>query len=480
MNEFKKLGLSDTTISALSKKGYKVPTPIQAKTIPILLKGDHDIIGQAQTGTGKTACFALPIIENLKKSSSVQALILVPTRELAVQVTNEIKSLKGESNLRVTTIYGGASIENQISALGRGVDIVVGTPGRVIDLINRKMLDITNVSYVVLDEADEMLNMGFVDDIEEILSKTKKDKKMLLFSATIPRGIIKIAKRFMREYEMITIKNESLATELIEQIYYDVRPGDRFSAIKRIIAVTSDFHGIIFCKTKIEVDALSQKLSESKYESAGLHGDISQGQRESILKKFKEKKISLLIATDVAARGIDVNDLNVVINYSLPQSPEMYVHRIGRTGRAGNKGLAITFLIPSERTRLKFVERMIKDKITKAELPSIQKIIETKKLQIESSVVKMIESYKGKDYNDIANNLLANNDAQKVVAAVLSLAFTGELNSNNYKDIVHLSSREDNKKEGKWGNKKQSFGKFRTRSKKWNNERNNRKFNNKR
>ncbi|MFC2163357.1 DEAD/DEAH box helicase, partial [Candidatus Altiarchaeota archaeon] len=349
MDEFKALGLSDISIEVIKKKGYEKPSPIQVKTIPLLMKGDHNVVGRAQTGTGKTACFALPILENLKKSKDIQALILTPTRELAVQVATEIKSLTGDRNVRVATIYGGASIKNQMDDLRRGVEIVVGTPGRIIDLIGRRRLDISRIAYAVLDEADEMLNMGFLEDIEEILGKTNQDKKMLLFSATMPAGIIRIAERFMREYELVTVEEESLATDLIDQVYYDIRGKDRYAAIRRIIVDMPDFYGIIFCKTKLEVDALAHKLVGDKYSSAALHGDISQAQRENILKQFKKKRIKILIATDVAARGIDVNDLTVVINHSLPQTPELYVHRIGRTGRMGNKGTAITFIMPSER-----------------------------------------------------------------------------------------------------------------------------------
>jgi len=440
MNGFKRLGLSDATIRVLEKKGFNDPSPIQEKTLPVLLDGEHDIVGRAQTGTGKTACFALPILENIKKSDDVQALILAPTRELAVQVATEIRSLKGERNVRVTTIYGGASIRTQMDELKRGVDIVVGTPGRVIDLINRKRLDIRNISYAVLDEADEMLNMGFVEDIEEILSQTPHDKKMLMFSATMPKEILRIAGRFMREYELIEIDQNSLATDLIEQVYYDILGKDRYSAIRRIIVTIPDFYGIIFCKTKVDVDKLSHKLVGDNYAAAALHGDISQAQRENILKQFKDKRINILIATDVAARGIDVNDLTVVINYSLPQTPELYIHRIGRTGRMGNKGMAITFLIPSERRKLKPIERLINQKIQKGELPTIQSAIDSKKEQIGSVISEMLKSRKQTEYDDVAQRLLNGNNPGKVVSAVLRYAFANELDLESYRDIEQVSA----------------------------------------
>ena len=442
MNEFKKLGLSDTTIEALEKKGFKKPSAIQEKVIPILLAGEHDVIGQAQTGTGKTACFALPILEDLEKVPYVQAIILAPTRELAVQVAKEIDSLKGSRKVKVAAIYGGASIRDQMDELRRGVDIVVGTPGRVMDLMDRNKLDISNVTYAVLDEADEMLNMGFVEDIEEILKQTNPDKKMLLFSATMPREILKIAKKFMKNHELVTVEGDALATDLIEQRYYDIQGRDRYSAIRRVIAVTKNFHGIIFCKTRAEVDTLASHLVDDKYAAAALHGEVSQGQRENFLKQFKDKKINILVATDVAARGIDVNDLNVVINHSLPQSPETYVHRIGRTGRAGNKGLAITFVTPAESRKLRFVEKLINQKINRATLPSVEEIIAVKKDEMEVIITKMLESNKKTEYADVARRLVKTNDPEKVVESVLRYAFSNELDSNTYKDIKKVSSRD--------------------------------------
>ncbi len=442
MDEFKKLGLSDETIDVLIKKGFTEPSPIQEKTIPILLKGDHDVVGRANTGTGKTACFALPILENLVESKNVQALILTPTRELAVQVTNEIRSLSGDRRVRVTTIYGGTSIRNQINELRRGIDIVVGTPGRVMDLMDRKVLDISNISYAVLDEADEMLNMGFVDDMKEILKQTNSDKKMLMFSATMPKEILRIAERFMREYEMITVEETSLAVDLVDQVYFDIKGKDRYAAIRRIVVAMPEFYGIIFCKTKIEVDALAHKLVGDNYPAAALHGDISQAQRENILRQFKNKRIKILIATDVAARGIDVNDLTVVINHSLPQTPELYIHRIGRTGRMGNRGNAITFLIPSERRGLKPIERLINQKIPKGELPTIQSTINSKKEQIESVIRELLESKKYNEYTEVAERLVRGNNPEKVIACVLQYAFKNELDSESYKDIETISGKD--------------------------------------
>ena len=439
MESFRKLGLSDVTVKAIEAKGYTEPTEIQAKAIPLLLEGEKDIVAQSQTGTGKTAGFALPIIERLSGGKGTKALILAPTRELALQVTKEFDSLKGKKNLKTLTVYGGASMRDQIQKLRDGVDIVVGTPGRVMDLIKRGKLIITGIEYCVLDEADEMLNMGFVDDIETILKKTPKDKMMMLFSATIPMQIKKIAERFMREYITINTKKQELVTDLVEQIYYEIHSGDRFEGIRRIIGITKDFHGIVFCKTKIEVDRLCANLINANYSAGALHGDIAQSTREKILGQFKERKIIVLIATDVAARGIDVNDLTHVINYSLPQSPELYVHRIGRTGRAGKKGIAITFLIPSERNKLRFVERLTGCKITKMELPKVKDVIKAKQVNLEKEIEEIMSSKKSGKFDELATKLLLKGDATKVVSAVLEHSFGGKDASHKELKKVTLS-----------------------------------------
>ena len=387
MEEFRKLGLSEKTIKILEKKGYTHPTAIQAKAIPLLLEGKKDVVGQSQTGTGKTAVFALPIIEKIdERSRTVQAIILTPTRELAIQVAKEIDSLKGDKKINILCVYGGSSINDQRAKLKKGIDIVVGTPGRIMDLQRRNSLKLDNIKYAVLDEADEMLNMGFVDDIKTILENTPEEKKMLLFSATMPRPILKIAKTYMRDYEIFEVEQAQIITETVEQIYYDINAKDRLEGIKRIVDFYIDFYGIIFCNTKATVDTLTQQLTKLNYHAAALHGDITQGQREKILQQFRNKHIKILVATDVAARGIDVNDLTHVINYSLPQSPESYVHRIGRTGRAGKKGISITLVIPSEKRTLKFVEKINKCTILKQKLPSAKEIIKHKEAQIKTII----------------------------------------------------------------------------------------------
>ncbi|MBP9510782.1 MAG: DEAD/DEAH box helicase, partial [Fusobacteriaceae bacterium] len=359
--EFKNLGLTDKTLKALAKKGYEKPSPIQELTIPALLLGDKDIIGQAQTGTGKTAAFSLPIIENIDENGkNIQAIVLTPTRELAVQVSEEMHALSYGRKIRVAPVYGGQSMEFQIKQLKKGVDVVVGTPGRVMDLMGRGILKIDNLKFFVLDEADEMLNMGFVEDIEKILESTNEDKKMLFFSATMAPEILKIAKNHMKEHEILSVKARELTTDLTDQIYFEVKDRDKFEALCRIMDLATDFYGIVFCRTKNDVNELVGKLNDRGYDAEGLHGDISQNHREVTLKRFKNKKLNVLVATDVAARGIDVNDLSHVINYAIPQEAEAYVHRIGRTGRAGKKGTAITFITPSEYRKLMYIQKIVK------------------------------------------------------------------------------------------------------------------------
>ncbi|OGI09086.1 MAG: RNA helicase [Candidatus Margulisbacteria bacterium GWF2_35_9] len=441
LESFKNLGLSEETLIALKKKGFEEPTSIQKICIPLLLKDQVDVVGQAQTGTGKTAAFALPIIETIDaKRNVVQALILTPTRELALQVSEEINSLKGTSPIQVAAIYGGQSIDQQIKRLNKGVQIVVGTPGRVIDHINRKKLRLGDLSFMILDEADEMLNMGFIEDIELILESTPKEKRMLLFSATMPKRILNLAENYMGKYEYVKIKNEQLTTNLTDQIYFEVLEGDKFEALSRIIDVEKDFYGLVFCRTKIDVDRVSHRLVDRGYDAEGLHGDISQNQRELIFKKFKSKKINVLVATDVAARGIDVSDLTHVINYSLPQDPESYVHRIGRTGRAGKEGTAITFISPSEYRKLVFIKKVANTDIRKEQLPEIQDIIDVKKDRIKEDISKLITKGNLEDFEQLAQEITKEVDPNQVIAALLKHVFQDELDESSYSPIKRISS----------------------------------------
>jgi ATP-dependent RNA helicase DeaD len=433
---FEDLGLSDRVLEAINKKGFDAPTAIQALTIPVMLRNDTNIIAQAQTGTGKTAAFGLPLMELIDfDSNTIQALILVPTRELAIQVSEEIHSLKGRTDIRVIPIYGGQSIDQQLRRLKKGVHIVVGTPGRIIDHLKRKTLKIGNIQHLILDEADEMLNMGFIDDMEEIMKYTNPDKKTLMFSATIPKRIKDLAHKYMDGYELITVEKEALTTNLTEQIYFEVKASDKFEALCRIIDIKDGFYGLIFCRTKMDVDSVVAHLVDRGYDAEAIHGDISQSQRERTLNKFKNKRVNILVATDVAARGIDVYNLTHVINYALPHDPESYVHRIGRTGRAGKEGTAITFITPSEYKRLMFIQRFAKTDIKKSQVPRVKEIIEAKKNKIYDDLAAILKEEIDPKYYNWAKKLVELNNPTEVLAALLNYSFEDELNPAIYGEI---------------------------------------------
>ncbi len=440
MTLFKDLGLSESTLQALEIKGFVNPTPIQEQAIPLLLQGKADIVGQAQTGTGKTAAFGLPLIELLEeKTGYPQALILVPTRELAQQVSQEIISYKGDKKLFVATIYGGTSIVAQFKDLKKGCEIVVGTPGRIIDHIERGTLKLDRISHLILDEADEMLNMGFVEDIESIIAKMPADRRMLLFSATMPREILGIAKRHMGKYDEIQIEPQHSTAELVEQYYLDVAERDKKEALSRLIDIEPEFYGLIFCMTKIQTDEVAQWLIEHGYAAEAMHGDVAQSQREKTLSLFKKKVLNILVATDVAARGIDVKDLTHVINYSLPQDAETYVHRIGRTGRAGKTGIAISLVSPGETRKFTQVKRIVKKQIQKRKLPEVKEIVTTRVRQLLNSVNTVIETNGIDRYEEVAGQLLAVNEPELIIAALLKLNYEKEFDTNSYKHIKESS-----------------------------------------
>ncbi len=442
LKEFRALGLTDKTLKPLIEKGFEKPSPIQALTIPALLNGDKDIIGQAQTGTGKTAAFSLPILEKIEKvTGNIQAIVLAPTRELAVQVAEEMNSLSHGRGLRITPVYGGQSLEFQRKQIKRGTDIVVGTPGRVIDLINRRILKLDAIDYFILDEADEMLNMGFVDDIEEILRATNENKRMLFFSATMPREILRVAQEHMGEHEVLAVKKRELTTDLTEQIYFEVKERDKFEALCRIIDIESEFYGIVFCRTKNDCNVLVGKLNDRGYDAEGLHGDITQNHRELTLRRFKSKRINLLVATDVAARGIDVNDLTHVINYAIPQDPESYVHRIGRTGRAGKEGTAITFITPSEYRRLLTIQRITKTEIKKENVPGVKDVIAAKRNRVFEEVNAILEGSSYESFQTMAEEMLeASPNPEALIAALLKHSYDELLDEGNYREIEDVKA----------------------------------------
>lgn len=391
---FSDLGLDERTLQAVEKKGFKVPSPIQVLAIPRLLNGDANIIAKARTGTGKTAAFGLPIVQKVKeKGDHVRALVLEPTRELAIQTCKELQSFSSEDFPRVAVLYGGASYATQIRDLKKGCEIVVGTPGRIKDHLDRGTLKLDKIDYFILDEGDEMLDMGFIEDIEEIFSKANPDSRILLFSATMPKEILKIAQKFMGEYEVC--EEEGFVEEplLIEQKCWYVRESDKVEALVRLIDISPDFYGLVFTQTKMDADNVQRLLDEKGYEASALHGDIAQQQREKILARFRSRKTRILVATDVAARGIDITGLSHVVNYSLPFDSSTYVHRIGRTGRAGTSGIAVTFVRPEERRRLEYLRNQVrkaaKGEMVEEAIPEVKDVLATKRN-------RMIEELKGK------------------------------------------------------------------------------------
>ena len=445
MQKFEDYGLSIEVLDALEKKGFEEPSDIQKLVIPELLKERTHLIGQAQTGTGKTAAFGIPILETVDADKTVKALILAPTRELANQVADEIYSLKGKKDIRVLAVYGGASIENQIKKLKSGVDIVVGTPGRVMDLMRKKVLKVNNLDYFVLDEADEMLNMGFLEDIELILEQTNDEKKMLFFSATMPKAIMDIAKKFMDDYKLLKVKKQELTTDLTEQIYYEVKQEDKFEALCRVLDYTQNFYGIVFCRTKSEVDDVTNKLKARNYDAECIHGDITQGLRQKALDLFKKKVLTILVATDVAARGIDVSNLTHVINYSIPQEAESYVHRIGRTGRAGHKGIAITFVTPREARTLAQIKRVTKTDIKRESIPNVSEIIEAKKEALIAYIDEIIKEEDYTSYEELADKLLSERDAKHVVSSILRHFYEDEFLPGSYGEIEDVKVKIEDK-----------------------------------
>ncbi|WP_031480561.1 DEAD/DEAH box helicase [Maridesulfovibrio frigidus] len=442
MEKFRNLGLSDVIIEALEKKGFTEPTPIQEQTIPMLLSGEKDIVGQAQTGTGKTAAFGLPILENVVEGAGhVQAIVLTPTRELAMQVADEINSFRGKRRISIATVYGGQAMLPQLKALKRGADIVVGTPGRVLDHIKRKTLKLSQIKFFVLDEADEMCNMGFLEDVSEIMEAGGDNHRTLLFSATMPQAVMRIARKFMGDYDVVSVKPEKDEVALTEQVFHEMPERDRLEALCRVIDSQNDFFGLVFCRTRSDADRVAAALNERKYPAEPIHGDLSQSRREEILRKFRAKKCKILVATDVAARGIDVPDLTHVVNFALPQDPQSYVHRIGRTGRAGKKGIAVTLVNPNEFGKLRYIAKMTGAKIDKKALPTIDEVIEAKKNQMGEELHDIVTNGKHLSYLPLASELLEDSDPLEVIAALLKQSQGNILDKSAYRRIEEGAGR---------------------------------------
>lgn len=371
MQAFKEMSLSEELLKAIEEMGFQEPTPIQQKTIPFLLENDQDLISLAQTGTGKTAAFGLPIIDQLKKKKKPEVIILCPTRELCLQISKDFNSYtKYLDDIRIAAVYGGADINGQVRELKKNPQIIAGTPGRVLDLINRKKLDLSGIERLILDEADEMLSMGFKDELDAIFAEMPVDKQTLLFSATMPKEIQRIASNYMESPHEIAVGKKNEGAKNVSHQYCMVGQKDRYAALKRLVDYNPDIYALIFCRTKNETREVADQLMQEGYQTEALNGDLSQAQRDRVMNLFREQHIKLLVATDVAARGLDVDNLTHVINYNLPDDPEVYIHRSGRTGRAGKTGISISLLAPKEKGQLKSVEKALGKPIEYIKVPS--------------------------------------------------------------------------------------------------------------
>lgn len=455
MKTFRDLGIREDILEAIEKKGYQNPSPIQERVIPVFLTGDKDIIWQAQTWTWKTASFGIPLLQLIdSKAKTTKAIILCPTRELAIQVSDEINSFSPDNKISTLLLYGGNPIRDEIRELKNKPNIIIWTPWRVIDHLNKWRLHLEDLEYFVLDEADEMLNIWFREEIEEIMKSTPKNKKTLLFSATMPKAIMDIVKNYMQNYDLISVKAENMTNTNIDQKYFEVRRESKFDALTRIIELQENFYAIIFCKTKLDVDELASRLMNSWYLAEWIHWDIEQKMREKILARFKSKKTKILVATDVAARWIDVNDVTHVVNYSLPENPEIYTHRIWRTARAGKTWTAITFISNSERRRIFFFENVIKAKIKREVLPSISEVIEAKKWNLVENVKSLIEEKDCRDYIDLSRELLEiENDAEMIISALIKKFYWNQLKEENYAEIKQDFRTEKSSKSSSWENR---------------------------
>jgi ATP-dependent RNA helicase DeaD len=442
MNTFKDLGLNEDLLHAITDLGFEKPSEVQDKAIPILLKEDTDLVALAQTGTGKTAAFGFPMLQKINVDSrTTQGLILSPTRELCLQITNEIKQYgKYCKGLNVVAIYGGASITDQARAVKKGAQIIVATPGRMKDMISRRLVDITKIEYSVLDEADEMLNMGFYEDITEILSHTPEEKNTWLFSATMPKEVSVIAKKFMDNPVEITVGNKNESTSQVSHEYYLVNSRDRYQALKRLSDANPDIFSVIFCRTKRDTQKVAENLIEDGYSAGALHGDLSQNQRDLVMRSFRNKQIQMLVATDVAARGIDVDDITHVINYQLPDEPEIYTHRSGRTGRAGKTGISMVIVSKSEVRKIKSIERIIKKQFEKKEIPDGMEICEVQLMSLANKIHNTEVNHEIDKYLTSINDLFEDSSKDELIKKFFSVEFTRFF--NYYQKTKNLNASE--------------------------------------
>lgn len=450
MNTFQSLGLQENLLQAIIDLGFETPSEVQEKAIPVLLESESDLVALAQTGTGKTAAFGFPMLQKIDiNSRTTQGLILSPTRELCLQITNELK-LYGKhcKGLNVVAIYGGASITDQASKIKKGAQIVVATPGRMKDMIGRRMVDISKIEYAVLDEADEMLNMGFYEDITEILSHTPQDKSTWLFSATMPKEVSVIAKKFMYNPIEITVGHKNVGSDQVSHEFYLVNARDRYLALKRLADANPDIFSVIFCRTKRDTQKVAEKLIDDGYSAGALHGDLSQNQRDLVMKSFRNKQIQMLVATDVAARGIDVDDITHVINYQLPDEIETYTHRSGRTGRAGKTGVSMVIVSKSELRKIGSIERIIKKKFEQKEIPSGMEICQVQLMSLANKVHDTEINHEIDNYLEDINSLFEDTSKEELIKKFFSVEFSRFYNYYDKAKDLNIEAQNSSSKDG--------------------------------
>ncbi len=445
MSDFSTMGLNEPIITAITELGFKNPTEVQLKSIPLLIDKPKDIISLAQTGTGKTAAFGLPILHHIDTNSkSTQSLIISPTRELCLQITTELKKYAVNLNrLNIVAIYGGSNIQEQAKSIKRGAQIIVATPGRMLDMLRRKYVDISKIDFCVLDEADEMLNMGFYNDIKSILAKTPKTKKTWLFSATMPNEVSKIAEEFMKNPYKITVGEKNSSSINVSHISFLTNTRNKYNSLKLFIDSCSDIYSIIFCRTRRETQKICEKLIEDGYSSGALHGDLSQNQRDSVMKSFRVKQIKILVATDVASRGIDVENITHIIHYKIPDEAEIYNHRSGRTGRASKKGLSVLFFSESEKRKLKFIENKLKIKIKSTQLPSKNEVFTNQVKEYFEKIIKTTINEDLSPFLSLINENLESVSKEELIKKIASLEFERKLNSFKEEEIKTNEGKKD-------------------------------------
>ena len=453
MNLFEQLGLDEPILRAITDMGFETPSEIQQKAIPTLLEDDTDMVALAQTGTGKTAAFGFPLLQLIDTDSKLtQGLILSPTRELCLQIASELKNYaKYLPKVNVVAVYGGASIEEQARNLKKGAQIIVATPGRMQDMIRRNFVDISHINHCVLDEADEMLNMGFYEDITAILSHTPKEKSTWLFSATMPNEVARIARQFMRKPIEITVGTRNQASSTVQHEYYVVNGRHRYQALKRLADANPDIFSVVFCRTKKDTQAVAEKLIEDGYNAAALHGDLSQNQRDLVMKSFRARQIQMLVATDVAARGIDVDDITHVIHYQLPDEIETYNHRSGRTGRAGKSGISMVIVPKSELRKIKEIEKIIKQPFEQKDLPTGIEICEIQLYHLANSLKNVEVNPAINDYLPAIYKELQHVDREELIKKIFAVEFTRFFNYYKNAEVLPVEDTKESKKGGNSG-----------------------------